>query len=67
MEDWTLVFSSSKLHEVNYVKELLEENGIVSVIVNKQDSIYLFGEIELYVQVEYAFNASQLINKLKSE
>lgn len=67
MEDWTLVFTSNKQHEVTYLKEVLENNNILSVVVNKQDSLYLIGEVELYVPVEQAFNASQIINKFKSE
>ncbi len=67
MEDWTLIYTSNKIQEVYYIKELLEDKGIVSVIVNKQDSIYLFGEIELYVPREEAFSATQIINNLESE
>ncbi len=67
MEGWTLVYTSNKMHEVNFVIGILEENGITAVMVNKQDSFYLFGDIEVYVPVEHAFNATQLINKIKSE
>lgn len=67
MEDWTLVYTSNKSHEIAYLKEVLDENNIVAVIINKQDSMYLLGDIELYVPVDQAFNASQIINKFKSE
>lgn len=67
MEGWTLVYRGSKIHEVNFIKGLLEQNNITSVIVNKQDSAYMIGDIELYVTVEDAFNANQIINNLRSE
>jgi hypothetical protein len=67
MEDWKLVFSSNKIHEVEYIKDVLENNNIVSVIVNKKDSAYLLGDVELYVPVEHAFDATQIINKLERE
>lgn len=67
MEGWTCVYTSNKFHDVEFIKSLLETHSIESVIINKQDSLYLIGYIELYVPVEYAFIASQIINSLKSE
>jgi len=62
-ENWTLIFSSSKTYMAEMYKGMLEENDILSVVVNKQDSAYLFGEAELYVKVDDAFNAKQLLSK----
>lgn len=67
MEGWTQIYAGTRIEEIDFFKELLQENNIVAVIVNKQDSIYLIGEIELYVPVEDAFNANQIINKFRSE
>ncbi len=67
MDGWTLIFSSDKIQEIELLKAQLQEFNIVSVIVNKQDSFYLIGDIELYVPIEDAFNANQLINKFQSE
>lgn len=67
MEGWTLVYTGTQVHDVEFVKALLDENNIVSVIVNKQDSAYLIGDVELYVSFADAFKASQFINDLKSE
>ncbi|MGE5383063.1 MAG: putative signal transducing protein [Omnitrophica WOR_2 bacterium] len=67
MEGWTQIYAGTRIEEIDFFKELLEENNIIAVIVNKQDSIYLIGEIELYVPVEDAFNANQIINKFRSE
>jgi len=68
MEDnWVKVYSSSKLYEIELIKGLLSENGIESVTMDKQDSAYLFGVIELYVKVEHAFRAKQLIEDNQGE
>ncbi len=67
MVGWTLVYTGNKLHDVNFIQSLLDDHKIVSVVVNKQDSVYLIGDIELYVSAEDAFNANQLIKSLKSE
>ena len=46
---------------------LLADNEIESIIMNKQDSAYLFGEIEVYVSPADAFKARQLIIQFKGE
>ena len=68
MEDnWAKVYSSPYLYEIELIKGLLSENEIESVALDKQDSAYHFGVIELYVKVEEAFRAKQLIEKSQSE
>lgn len=63
-EQWEKIFSSTALYRVEMLKALLEEENIVSVIINKQDSAYLtFGEIELYVKREDILKAKFIVNK----
>lgn len=65
---WKKVFSSQKIHEIILVEQLLETNNIQSVRMNKQDSAYLFGQIEIFVSQEDALVSSNLIqNKLSLE
>jgi len=45
----------------------MAENEIECVIMNKKDSTYGFGEIEVYVPTAEAFKAKQLILKFKGE
>ncbi len=61
MEGWTCIFSSAHLHEVEIMRGILDDNNINAIVVNKQDSVYLFGEIDLYVKFEDAFIANQII------
>jgi hypothetical protein len=65
--DWVVVYSSNQLYDTELVKSILDENEIENISMNKQDSAYLFGEIEVYVSSENAFKARQLIIQLKGE
>lgn len=65
--NWVKVFSSSKAYLVEITHGVLEEEGIESVIINKIDSAYLFGESELFVRDEDALKALQIISKIESE
>lgn len=66
-ENWTRIFTSQHLYKVEILKAVLEENNINSIIINKKDSSYHFGEVELYVTVEDAFTARQIIAKSEGE
>lgn len=62
-DNWRKVYSNTMEHKVEIVQALLEDAGIASVVMNKKDSAYLFGEIELYVQADDVIQAKQIINK----
>jgi len=47
---------------VEIIQALLKEDEIDSIILNKRDSTYLFGEIELYVAVENVLKSKQIIS-----
>lgn len=63
---WIQIFSSTDAFHVEVIKGLLTEHSIECVVVNKKDSFYLIGEVELYVNVEDVFRANQLISDSKS-
>tara|TARA_B100000579_G_C22286935_1_gene600864 strand:- start:250 stop:459 length:210 start_codon:yes stop_codon:yes gene_type:complete len=67
-KNWINIFSSANPIEVEITKQMLAENNIVSVIVNKQDSSYnMFGTIDLYVNQNKQSIALQLIHKVNNE
>lgn len=49
MKDWVSIYSSPKLQSAEIIKGLLTHNEINSVVVNRQDPSYLFGEYEVFV------------------
>lgn len=60
--NWALIFSSGNPYKPELLKGMLKENGIDSVIINKQDSAYHFGELELYVKAEDVVQAKRIIS-----
>ncbi len=62
-DNWRKVYSNTYQHKVEIVQAVLKDNDIESVIMNKKDSAYLFGEIELYVQTDNVIKAKQIIEK----
>ena len=67
-KNWVKTFSAANPIEVEILKQMLDENNITSVILNKQDSSYnLFGSIDLYVKEENQIIALELINKQHNE
>ena len=67
MDGWTCIYTTSFIHEAELVRWMLEENRITAIIVNKQDSAYLFGDIEIHVSNTDAFEATQIIKSSESE
>lgn len=62
-KDWVKVKAFNKAYLAEIAKEVLIDNNIQSVILNKQDGSYLtFGDVEVYVIKE---NAVKAINCLK--
>jgi hypothetical protein len=64
MEDkLALIYTSHQLYEIELIRGMLLDNDIESYIVNKQDSSYLIGNIELYISIDNIMKAKQLISK----
>lgn len=66
-KNWICIYSTIYEHEVQIVKALLLDHDIKSVAINKRDSNYLFGNIEIYVPKVAESTAIQIINKMKSD
>lgn len=56
------VFSTNDVIKADLVKDLLENNDIPAVVLNKKESLtVILGEAEVYVQRENAVTAINLI------
>ncbi|MEO8886952.1 MAG: DUF2007 domain-containing protein [Mucilaginibacter sp.] len=52
-KDWIKIFTSTDFYRAEIVKQVLIENSIDAVLLNKQDSAYRsFGAIEVYIHQE---------------
>lgn len=58
---FTKVYSSNRPMEVEAASSLLEDADIVSFKIDKKDSSYIFGEIELYVKEEDLARATMIL------
>ena len=62
------VLSLDNPNKAAIVKQMLEENNIKVVLLNKQDSSYLmFGLVELYVQKDQLEKTEDLLKEINNE
>lgn len=61
-EDWHKIREFQNEIEAEMVKQMLESNGVPAVVMNKKDSSYLFGKLELYVNNSLIEEAEALLN-----
>lgn len=62
--EWTLAYSTTLDFQAALIKEMLEDQGVVVVLVNKKDSSYIIiGDIEIYVSIDDLIRAKHLIKK----
>jgi len=58
---WIKIYETGTPYKAEMIKGLLEENDIDAVIINKKDSAYLFGELEVFVQVDQVLKAKRIL------
>ncbi len=61
--EWVEIYSSAQEYEVLILQGMLKQNGIEAMIMNNKDSMYLFGEISLFVPTEEVIKAKRLIEE----
>jgi hypothetical protein len=64
-ENWIIVYTTNKEYLAEMIIQMLEDNGIESFIINKKDSTYLFGDIEIYTLPDNVMRAKLLIDKFE--
>ncbi len=65
--DQVHIYSAGTPYLAELVRQMLANYDIQSFIVNKQDSFYKFGEIELYVNRDQVIRAKKLIAEFESK
>ena len=62
--DWTKVATVGNIQKAEFIKGMLNENGIESNILNKRDSeIPSIGDVKIYVRKSDETQAKQLIDE----
>ena len=60
---WIKIYSTNQVHQPEIIKSILEGASIPCTTLDKKDSSYIFGEIEIYVPEQ---NVEEAINILKA-
>jgi hypothetical protein len=63
MKDWEKIYIAGQLHQAEIVVAVLEDHEIEASIVDKRDSSYLFGDVEVYVQQKDVAEARRIITE----
>lgn len=62
MKGWQKIFNTDKSYHAEIVKDVLEDNNITPVLINKRDSsLNNFGQYEIHVASEDVLRALQII------
>jgi len=63
--DLVHIYSSGQVYKAELVKQMLADHNISAFQVNKQDSAYKFGEIEIFVDRDDVIRAKMLIREFE--
>ena len=58
-----LIFSTGQPYQVEMARQMLADHNIKSFLINKQDSAYKFGAVELYVNRDDVIRTKMLIQE----
>ncbi|MFM7016628.1 MAG: DUF2007 domain-containing protein [Bacteroidota bacterium] len=61
--NWVKVYTTNQVHQPEIIKSIFEEASIPCTTIDKKDSSYIFGEIEIYVPEEQVENAIHLLKE----
>ena len=63
-KNWVCIFRTELDYLAEIAKDVLAGEGIQAVVINKQDTNYHFGRLELYVERDRAIRAKHLIDSI---
>jgi len=62
-ENYRLVYSTNKNYQAIIIRNLLADNDIESKLINKKDSLFPVGDVEVYVNKEDEKKAKSIIKE----
>jgi hypothetical protein len=66
-KNWVCIYTTRASYLAEIAKDLLYENEIDAVIINKKDMNYHFGTLEVYVERDNAIRSKHLLKDLRKE
>lgn len=64
-KDWVKIFESDNEARTEMARQVLSDNDIDSVVINKKDRSYGFGQYELYCMRDYVIRAKLYLKEFK--
>ena len=65
--NWVVAYTTLNLQHAELAKQKLFEHSIAAVVLNKQDSSYFFGHIEVLVERDSIIRAKSILKSFLSE
>jgi len=65
--DWQCIYTTRTDYKAELARALLADFEIESTLVSKKDSLYHFGDLELYVAPDDVIKAKQILTKKEFE
>ncbi len=65
MEGWTKISSFYNIYEAEIRKQLLQNAGIEAIVINAKDSLFLIGNIDLYVKEDFEKKAQIILQQMQ--
>lgn len=64
--NWKKIYATSNFYTAEMIRQMLIDNEIPAVIMNKQDSSYRFGFVEVLIHEDNEMAANVLIEEFES-
>ena len=58
---WVKIYTSNQFMKSEIVRQVLVDHEMEAVLMNKQDTAYKFGEVEVYIPKEHFDKALEII------
>lgn len=65
--DWAKIYESENMVKVELARHTLKDAEIETVVINKKDRSYGFGEYELYVNRDMVIRAKKILKEFDFE
>lgn len=66
-KNWNKIYATQNFFTAEMIRQMLIDNDIPAVILNKQDSSYRFGLIEVFVHQQNEIAAKALIEEFEAD
>ncbi len=66
-KNWNKIYTTQNFFTAEMIRQMLIDNDIPAVIMNKQDSSYRFGLIDVFIHQENEIAAKALIEEFEAD